>query len=105
MDDRDELRRKAQEIREMVARVRRLANGLTRVDDQQRLLKHAAELAADAERLERQAAEGEPDVAAPRGIPMQQVQQQVQQQQQHELDPHAKPASDIDRKPSSGGKT
>lgn len=77
MDNRHELLKKAQEIRFIAARLRRLAHGA----DQELLLRRAVELEADARNLEGQAAQNASSTVpmAAGSTPMQQ--QQVQQQQ------------------------
>ena len=55
-----ELLNEAHELREMATRVRRLAKGLSQSPAQERMLRHAMELEADAGSLERHAAEIDP---------------------------------------------
>jgi hypothetical protein len=93
MASRDELLRIARDQREMAARVRRLARGLSLNADHDRMMRQADELEVEATHLERQAAAESP---SPAGPPAPQVQQtQVQQQQQHEVEgePEQKPPS------------
>ena len=52
-----ELLNEAHELREMATRVRRLAKGLSQGADQERMLRHAMELEADAGSLDRHTAE------------------------------------------------
>ena len=55
-----ELLNEAHEFRKMATRVRRLAKGLSQNAAQERMLRHAMELEADARSLERHAAEVDP---------------------------------------------
>jgi len=104
MDNPEALLRAAREKRELAARVRRLAAGLSLDADHQRMMQHALELEDEAAKLERQA-EGNPGAtpAAPHGMPMQQGVQQQQQVQQHEAEPKpAEPKPADKKKPGEG---
>src|SRR5689334_13108779 len=92
----EELLQQARAQRELAARVRRLAQGLSVNAHQARMLQQALEIEAEARHLEQQAAAGgsasPPSSAA---LSVQQVQVQ-QQQQQHEAEP--KPSDPKDSK-------
>jgi hypothetical protein len=81
----EELLHQARAQRELAARLRGLAQGLSLKADWDRLLQQALEIEAEAGHLKEQAAAGgsaSPSSPAP---PVQQ--EQVQQQQQHEVEP------------------
>jgi len=78
-----ELREQANAKRDMAARARRWAREMTTDTDHDHLLTHAAELAAEAAELDRQAA-AQITQAQPAGYSTSQPVQQAQQQQQRE---------------------
>lgn len=83
--------------RELAARLRRLARGLSLNADHDRMMRQADDLEAEAAHLERSATN---EVTPPAGQPAPQVQQeQVQQQQQHGAEPEPKDPKDSGRKP------
>lgn len=84
----------------MIARVRRLAKGLTQAADRERLLKHAADLETQAEDLERRASELDTTVP-PDMPPVTESQPQPMQQQQHEAEPSPDVPTEPPRKPET----
>jgi hypothetical protein len=83
----DTVRDQLLRTRDMARRARRLANALSLDADRERLLRHAAELEAQAAELERTF---EPATSVT-GVVQVQVQQQQQQQQQQTEAPQATP--------------